>query len=164
VEWRKQCGELLAEPSRFANVPQLLITASAALNACGMRRGMLLLADRSHQRLLVQQTFGLPKDAAQLNLAPAHSQVLQRLLAAPGQLHLSPQNRAHYSALIPGSLKALFPGEHLLLRSIAHNGKVALLLALDQGGLPFADVTLQAFGKTVQCIERALASFARRGR
>ena len=107
--------------------------------------------------------MGLPKDAAQLNLAPANSQVLQRLVSAPGQLRLNPQNRAQYAALIPDGLKALFPGEHLLLRSIAHKGKVTLLLALDQDGLPFADVSLQAFGKTVQCIERALASFARRG-
>lgn len=163
AEWRKRCGELLAEPSGFANLQQLLVAASAALKACGMRRGMLLLVDRSHQRLSVQQTFGLPKDAAQLNLAPANSQVLQRLVSAPGQLRLNPQNRAQYAALIPDGLKALFPGEHLLLRSIAHKGKVTLLLALDQDGLPFADVSLQAFGKTVQCIERALASFARRG-
>ncbi|WP_282338694.1 HDOD domain-containing protein [Pseudomonas sp. PS02288] len=163
AEWRRQCGYLLAEPSGFANLQQLLATAGVALKACGMRRGMLLLVDRSHQRLTVQQTFGLPRDAGQLNLAPANSQVLQRLVSAPGQLRLNPQNSAQYAALIPGGLKTLFSGEHLLLCSIAYNGKVALLLALDQDGLPFADVTLQAFGKTVQCIERALASFARRG-
>ena len=32
------------------------------------------------------------------------------------------------------------------------------------GGGPFADITVQAFGKTAQCIEKALHSFSSRGR
>ena len=73
-------------------------------------------------------------------------------------------NVAKFSALLPGNLKALFPSEHLLLRSLASNGRVVMLLVADQGGQPLNEVCLQAFGKTVQCIERALGSFARRGR
>ena len=70
---------------------------------------------------------------------------------------------AQFSALLPGSLKALFAGEHLLLRSLANNGRVAILLIVDQNGAAISDSQLQVFGKTAQCIERALASFARRG-
>jgi hypothetical protein len=32
-----------------------------------------------------------------------------------------------------------------------------MLAVVDQGGKPLADVSVQAFGKTAQCIERALA-------
>jgi len=163
-EWRKHCAELLREPSPFASVPQLTACACAALQASGLRRVMLLLADRNHSRLLAQQMTGLPKEAQGLSLDPSQSQVLRRLLAQPMQLRLTPANIAQYSALLPGNLKALFPSEHLLLRSLASNGRVVMLLLADQDGAPFTEIGLQAFGKTVQCIERALGSFARRGR
>lgn len=162
--WRQHCARLLAEPSAFANVLQLTACARDAVQACGLNRVLLLLADRQHSRLQAQQQAGLEPGASALSLDPAHSQVLRRLLAEPGQLRLSPANIAQFSALLPGSLKALFPGEHLLLRSLASNGRVVMLLVADQGGQPFNELGLQAFGKTVQCIERALASFARRGR
>jgi hypothetical protein len=162
--WRQHCARLLAEPSAFANVLQLTACARDAVQACGLNRVLLLLADRQHSRLQAQQQAGLEPGASALSLDPAHSQVLRRLLAEPGQLRLSPANIAQFSALLPGSLKALFPGEHLLLRSLTSNGRVVMLLVADQGGQPFNELALQAFGKTVQCIERALASFARRGR
>ena len=124
--WKQHCGKLLAQPSPFANVLQLTDSACQALQACGMQRIMVLLAE-------------------------------------PGQLRLSPANLAQVSALLPGSLKALFNGEHLLLRSLASNGRVVMLLVVDQGGGEIGAVPLQAFAKTVQCIERGLATFARRG-
>lgn len=161
--WKEHCARLLASPSGFANVLQLTDCARAALQAAGMQRILVLLADRTQSRLLAQQAAGLPAEAAQLRLDPAHSQVLQRLLSQPGQLRLSPANIAQFSALLPGSLKALFSGEHLLLRSLASNGRVVMLLVADQQGAPISDSQLQVFGKTAQCIERALASFARRG-
>jgi hypothetical protein len=124
----------------------------------------VLLADRNHSRLLAQQQAGLPREASSLQLDPGQSQVLRRLLAQPGQLRLGPDNMAQFSALLPGQLKSLFPGHHLLLRSIAVNGRVAMLVVADQNGTPFADLSLRAFAKTAQCVERALASFASRGR
>ena len=66
--------------------------------------------------------------------------------------------------MLPGSLKSLFPSEHLLIRSIASNNRVVMLIFADQGGRALSDASVQGFGKTVQCIERALASFANRGR
>ncbi|MEO4045503.1 HDOD domain-containing protein [Pseudomonas sp. CAU 1711] len=162
-QWKQHCARLLAQPSPFANVLQLTACAGQALQAAGMSRLLVLLADRTHSRLLAQQAIGLPATAAQLRLDPAQSQVLRRLLAEPGQLRLTPANLAQVSALLPGSLKALFDGEHLLLRSIASNGRVVMLLVADQGGGEFGATGVQAFGKTVQCIERALATFARRG-
>ncbi|WP_263147251.1 HDOD domain-containing protein [Pseudomonas sp. RIT-PI-AD] len=163
-EWRQYCSLLLKEPSAFANVVQLTACARDALHACGLSRVLVMLADRTQGRLVAQQTLGLPKEAGTLTLDPAQSQVIRRLLEQPGQLRLTPANMAQFSAHLPGYVKSLFPSEHLLLRSIASNGRVVMLVIADQQGHAFSEVGLQAFGKTVQCIERALTGFARRGR
>jgi hypothetical protein len=163
-EWRQQCGQLLAQPSAFANVLQLTSCANQALLACGMQRVLILLADRNHTRLAAQQQSGLDKAAASLSLDPQQSQVLRRLLSAPAQLRLSPANIAQFSATLPGTLKSLFNGEHLLIRSIASNNRVIMLVLVDQGGQAMNEVSVQGFGKTIQCIERALSSFVNRGR
>lgn len=88
--------------------------------------------------------------------------MLQRLLAQPAQLRLTPANHAQFCAHLPQSLRALFDGEHLLLRSLVNKGKVVMLLVADQGGGAFADISVQAFGKTAQCIEKALNSYSAR--
>lgn len=162
--WRQACAQLLAQPSPFGNVVQLTACMRDAIQACGMQRVLLLIADRNHSRLLAQQHAGLDKSAGTLTLDPQQSQVLKRLLKEPGQLRLTPANIAQFSALLPGTLKALFPSEHLLIRSLASNGRVALIVFADQGGNVIDDSSQQAFAKTVQCIERALSNFANRGR
>jgi len=163
AEWREHCRRLLSEPTPFSNVLQLTATASQALACAGMQRTLVLLFDRKQNRLVAQQSAGLPSDAARLTLPPEQSQIVRRLLEKPAQLRLQPANMAQFSALLPGSLKALFSGEHLLLRSLGIDGRVLMLVVSDQNGAPFSDTTLQTFAKTTQCIERALATFSRRG-
>ncbi len=163
VTWRKHCAELLVEPSRFTNAMHLTTCARDALVACGMRRVMLLMVDRSQSSLRVHQIAGLPKESATLNLQISQSTVLQRLLAKPAQVRLTPANNAQFSAHLPNSLRSQFGGEHLLLRSLSSNGRVVMLVVADQGGGPFSEITVQAFGKTAQCIEKALNSFTNRG-
>ncbi|MCQ2045596.1 signal transduction protein [Stutzerimonas stutzeri] len=163
AEWREHCRRLLSEPTPFSNVLQLTATASQALACAGMQRTLVLLFDRKQNRLVAQQSAGLPSDAARLTLTPEQSQIVRRLLEKPAQLRLQPANMAQFSALLPGSLKALFSGEHLLLRSLGIDGRVLMLVVSDQNGVPFSDTTLQTFAKTTQCIERALATFSRRG-
>ncbi|MBS4151458.1 HDOD domain-containing protein [Pseudomonadota bacterium DY0742] len=161
ARWREQCRLLLAEPSPFANVLQLTQAVRSALDSLGMQRVLVMLVDRRQQRLFAQQTVGLPDSAGRLVLVPEQSQVLRKLLEKPALLNLTPDNRATYSALLPGSLKALFAGGHLLLRSVGA-GRPAMLLAADQAGAPISELSLQAFEKTVQCIERAMVNFAKR--
>jgi len=163
AEWRGHCRRLLSEPTPFSNVLQLTATASQALACAGMQRTLVLLFDRKQNRLVAQQSAGLPSDAARLTLTPEQSQIVRRLLEKPAQLRLQPANMAQFSALLPGSLKALFSGEHLLLRSLGIDGRVLMLVVSDQNGAHFSDTTLQTFAKTTQCIERALATFSRRG-
>lgn len=160
--WRTVCGELLTQPSPFTTSLHLSTQAREALLACGMQRIMLLALDKTNECLRVQQTAGLPQEAASLVLPLAQSKLLQRLMGQAAQLRLTPENHAQYSALLPSSLRALLPSEHLLLRSLAVNGQAVMLMIADQGGRPMVDVSVQAFGKTAQCTERALSAFANR--
>ncbi|WP_313060517.1 HDOD domain-containing protein [Pseudomonas rhodesiae] len=161
--WRSRCTELLMEPSRFANAMHLTTCAKEALVASGMQRVMLLMTDRAQSTLRVHQVDGLPKDAANLSLDVVHSTMLQRLLEKSAQVRFTPDNHAQFSALLPPILRRLFNGEHVLLRSLSCNGKVVMLMVADQGGGPFSETTVQAFGKTAQCIEKALHCFTNRG-
>jgi hypothetical protein len=163
TQWRKQCAELLQEPSRFTNAMHLTNAARDALVACGMHRVMILMADRTQANLRVHQTAGLPKEVAGLSFAVSQSPVLQRLLAQQAQVRLTPANNTQFSALLPANLRSQFRGEHLLLRSLINNGRVIMVVVADQGGGPFSEITVQAFGKTAQCIEKALRSFSQRG-
>ena len=162
--WRKHCGELLTEPSAFTNSMHLTTCARDALVACGMRRVILLMADKTSTTLRAHQVAGLPKAAFDLNLDVTQSPGLRRLLAQPAQIRLTPENNAQVCAALPNNLRNLFPGEHLLLRSLSNNGRVVMLVLADQGGGPLCEITVQAFGKTAQCIEKALNSFTTRGR
>jgi hypothetical protein len=164
VLWRKCCAELLQDPSRFNNAMHLTTAARDALVACGMQRVLLLMSDKSQQQLRVQQAGGLPAGAATLTLTIAQSAVLQRLMSQPAQIRLTPANNEQFSARLPDSLRGLFRGDNLLLRSLSNNGRVVMLIVADQGGGPFSEIAVQAFGKTGQCIERALASFTNRSR
>ena len=160
--WRTRCTELLVEPSRFANAMHLTTCAKEALVASGMQRVLIFMADRALSTLRVHQADGLPKDAAHLSLDVVNSTLLQRLLEKSAQVRLTPDNHAQFSALLPPILRRLFIGEHLLLRSLSCNGRVVMLIVADQGGGPFSETTVQAFGKTAQCIEKALHSFTNR--
>ena len=160
--WRRFCADLLTEPSPFSNAIHLTRYAREALQACGMTRILLLMSDKTHSYLRVHQLAGLPEQAANLTVPVAQSKLLQRLLSQSAQLRLTPENHAQFAALLPGSLRVLFRGEHLLLRSLSSNGRVVMVLMADQGGGPFSEIGVQAFGKTAQCIERALATFSAR--
>jgi hypothetical protein len=161
-DWRKQCAVLLQEPTPFSNAMHLTSFARDALLACGMKRVMLLMIDRKVDALRVHQIAGLDKAAASLLVPIKDSTVLQRLLAQATHLRLTPANNAQFSALLPGSLRGQFSGEHLLIRSLASNNRVLMLLVADQGGSPLSEISVQAFGKTAQCIEKALTTFSHR--
>lgn len=157
--WRKLCADMLVEPSPFNNAMHLISTARDALVAGGMQRVMLLMPDKSTGRLRVHQLAGLGAENAALQFPIKDSQVLERLLTQPTQLRLTPANHAQFAALLPPAFKTLFKGHHLLIRSLSCNGKVLILAIADQGGSPMSEITVQAFGKTAQCVERALVNF-----
>lgn len=160
--WRKHCGDLLKEPSMFTNAMHLTTCARDALLASGMQRVVLLMIDRKAESLRVHQIAGVDKSAASLLIPYKESTVLQRLLVQATQLRLTASNNAQFSALLPPQLRNLFSGENLLIRSLASNGRVVMVIVADQGGGQFSEVTVQAFGKTGQCIEKALTTFSHR--
>ncbi|PWB33019.1 histidine kinase [Pseudomonas sp. SDI] len=161
-QWRAHCAELLKEPSPFTNAMHLTGKAFDAFKACGMRRVLMLTPEKEHSLLRVHHQAGLASDISSLTVAVNQSKLLQRLLTQSAQLRLTPENYAQFAALLPASLRTLFRGDNLLLRSLASNGRVVMLILADQGGGPFSDVSVQAFGKTAQCIERALTAFGNR--
>lgn len=161
-QWRKRCRELLGDPSPFTNTLHLTTYAKDTLLACGLTRVMLLMSDRAQANLRVQQSAGLPDSASGLHLLVGNSSILKRLLAQPTPLRLTPANHAQFAALLPANVVGLFNGQHALLRSVASNGRVVMLLIADQGGGPLSETCVQAFGKTAQCIERALTNFSNR--
>lgn len=160
--WRSLCSELLAPVSPFSNIVHLANQAREALSACGFTRIMLLSLDRPNECLRVQQIAGLPKEALAVTLPVTGNKLLERLMYQSAQLRLTPENHKQFSALMPAPLRAFLRSEHLLLRSLAVNGQVMMLLLADQGGRPLADVSVQAFAKTAQCLERALTTFGNR--
>ena len=160
--WRRHCGELLKEPSPFTNAMHLTTCARDALTACGIQRALLMMIDRKTETLRAHQMAGLDKSAATLQVSYKDSTVLQRLVTQATQLRLTVSNNAQFSALLPASLRAFFPGENLLIRSLASNDRVVMLVVADQGGGLLSEMTVQAFGKTGQCIEKALSSFSHR--
>lgn len=162
ARWRTLCQHLLAQPSPFTNTVHLATQAREALLACGMQRIMLLSLDKASDYLRVQQIAGLPKEAGALALQVSQNKLLQKLLSQAGQLRITPENHSQFSALLPAPLRTLFRSEHVLLRSLAANDQVLMLLVADQGCRPLADISVQAFGKTAQCTERALSVFANR--
>ncbi|RMQ46248.1 hypothetical protein ALQ04_00786 [Pseudomonas cichorii] len=161
-QWRKQCAELLTEPTPFINSMHLTTAARDAFMACGMERVMLLMADKTASVLRAHLIGGLPKETAGMQFFIKESTVLQRLLIQATQLRITPTNHAQFSALLPASLQGVFNGEHWLIRSLSNNGKVLMLVVADQGGGPLSEISVQAFGKTAQCIERSLTIFSQR--
>ena len=60
-----------------------------------------------------------------------------------------------------GALERVFGS---FISKVGAKGRVVMLILADQGGGPFSETSVQAFGKTAQCIEKALNSFSSRGR
>ena len=63
---------------------------------------------------------------------------------------------------LPSSVGKLNRAVVKLIRSLASNGRVVMLWVADQGGGLLSEISVQAFGKTAQCIEKALTTFSHR--
>ncbi|HBP0135120.1 TPA: histidine kinase, partial [Pseudomonas aeruginosa] len=164
AEWRQHCAELLREPSPFSNVVQLTACARDALRACGLQRMLLLVADRTQVHVLAQQSAGLEPGQEKLQLEIASSPLLKKLFQQPALLRIGPNNQDQLLPALGEPLRQLFPGPHLLLRSLGNGSRVVMLVLADLGGQPFSDLHAQAFAKTAQCTERAIQQFGRQRR
>lgn len=164
AEWRQHCAELLREPSPFSNVVQLTACARDALRACGLQRMLLLVADRTQVHVLAQQSAGLEPGQEKLQLEIAGSPLLKKLFQQPALLRIGPNNQDQLLPALGEPLRQLFPGPHLLLRSLGNGSRVVMLVLADLGGQPFSDLHAQAFAKTAQCTERAIQQFGRQRR
>ncbi len=151
-------------PWQFSNVVQLTACARDALRACGLQRMLLLVADRTQVHVLAQQSAGLEPGQEKLQLEIASSPLLKKLFQQPALLRIGPNNQDQLLPALGEPLRQLFPGPHLLLRSLGNGSRVVMLVLADLGGQPFSDLHAQAFAKTAQCTERAIQQFGRQRR
>lgn len=160
--WRQCCSQLVQSPSPFANALQLLNCSAQALRACGIARFALLVPDRQRLQLQARQVHGLDQHLLNQSLPLSQSLVLRKLMEAPNQLRLTPDNMARFSAMLAAPIKEAFVSNHLVLQSIGSKEKAALLLIADMDGAPFHEQQLQALSKTMQCTAHALLRFSER--
>lgn len=121
---------------------------------------LLLVADRTQVHVLAQQSAGLEPGQEKLQLEIASSPLLKKLFQQPALLRIGPNNQDQLLPALGEPLRQLFPGPHLLLRSLGNGSRVVMLVLADLGGQPFSDLHAQAFAKTAQCTERAIQQFA----
>ena len=163
-QWKALVTQLQAAPSPFNSVLQLTQCAREAAVTCGMQRVLLLLPNRERSFLVAQQSHGFTEPVSNLKLDIPNSPLLRKLMAEPAMLHIDSANYARYGAHIPGVLKPLFDGQHLLLRSLSQGEKVVMLLIADAGGNAIDELQVQTFTRTAQALEKGLQIYAKRGR
>lgn len=129
-----------------------------------LQRMLLLVADRTQVHVLAQQSAGLEPGQEKLQLEIAGSPLLKKLFQQPALLRIGPNNQDQLLPALGEPLRQLFPGPHLLLRSLGNGSRVVMLVLADLGGQPFSDLHAQAFAKTAQCTERAIQQFGRQRR
>ncbi|MCJ8170258.1 HDOD domain-containing protein [Atopomonas sediminilitoris] len=163
-QWKTLIAQLQQSPSPFNSVLQLTQCARDTAVTCGMQRVLLLLPNRERSFMVAQQSHGFAQPLSNLKLEIQPSPLLRKLMAEPALLHIDSSNYNRYSAHIPGQLKPLFDGQHLLLRSLSQGEKVVMLLIADAGGNAIDDMQVQAFTRTAQALEKGLQIYTKRGR
>lgn len=155
--WRKHCSELIRTPSPFSNAVQLTACARDALEACGISRMLLLVADRHHSHLQAQQIIGLPKECLRLSLNLEGNVSLTPWLTQARRLEIKGK-----APKLPDAIKNLLCREYGIIHSVACNGRVMLLILADQGDNAMHPTAVMAVDKTIACISRALENFISR--
>lgn len=158
--WRSHCAELLRSPSPFSNTVQLIQRISQALASCGMQRICIMMLDKLGQQVQVAQLQGIPTEQLPRIFTLAANPVTAHLLKQTSQLALSDSNRARIGPHLPSELTQVFNDSHWLLASLSNGRRVVMLIAADQSSNNLHSTTVQAFKKTLQCIERGLLIFS----
>lgn len=164
AEWRQQCLKLLAQPSAFASLTQLLQAALHALNhGLGLKQSWIALYNTRQKQLIIRASQGFAPTQTINGLALGecrNSPWAQWLKTAP--LHdLGAATSMHEHAPLPAPLKTLLGDTSAQLLPLQHRGQVIGLLgtqALDTAELA-DEKQRKALLKTAECIYRALISF-----
>ncbi len=163
-QWKALVAKLQETPSPFNSVLQLTQCARDAAVTCGMQRVLLLLPNRERSFLVAQQSHGFEEAVSNLKIDIPNSPLLRKLMGEPAMLHIESSNYSRYGTHIPGVLKRLFDGQHLLLRSLSQGEKVVMLLIADAAGNAIDDLQVQTFTRTAQALEKGLQIYTKRGR
>ena len=164
ARWRLHCTELLRSPSPFSNPVQLTERISLALQACGLRRICIALLDPKGQQLQVSHLYGLTPEQLPQQFYIADNLHTHALLKQSSCLLITKNNTSEVLPHLPAEFAAVFKRTHWALASLSNGKRQVMLIAADQATAALHPVTLQAFHKTLEHIERALVLFSSRKR
>lgn len=164
AQWRIHCTELLRSPSPFSNPVQLTQRINLALQACGMRRVCIMLLDATGKQLQVSERYGISAEQLPPSFTIAHHTQTANLLTESTCLLINKDNAKQMNPHLPAELTAIFSRSQWALASLSNSHRQVMLIAADQATAVMHPVTLQAFKKTLEHIERALVLFSSRKR
>ena len=165
--WRQHCLALLARPSAFAAIPQLLaaglraFTEGLAVSEC-----WVALYNGRQQQLMISASAGYPADRRLIGvrLGSCRSNAWGEWLSSAQRHDMDAQRQEQQASLLPPTLKAISQGRCYHLLPLAPNGTLLGLVYISDGpNQPLLDgKRAAALTKTADCLEKALEAFRTR--
>lgn len=162
--WRQQCLRMLAQPSTFDSLGELLHSALQAINqGMGHSQCWIALYNGKSKELVISANSGFEAQPAVHGLALGNCRGTQwgQWLKTTTLHSLNPLRLQGDSALIPATLKTLLGDQCVQLLPLQHRGEIIALLGiqgLSQDALS-NEKQRKALLKTAECIYRALITF-----
>ncbi len=165
--WRQHCLTLLARPSVFATIPQLLaaglraFTEGLAVSEC-----WVALYNGREQQLVISASAGYPADRRLIGvrLGPCRGNAWGDWLSSAQRHDMDVPRQEQRAGLLPAPLKAVSQGRCYHLLPLAPNGALLGLVYISNGpNQPLLDEKrATALIKTADCLEKALEAFRTR--
>lgn len=162
--WRQQCLEMLAQPSAFDSLGELLHSALQAINqGMGHSQCWIALYNGKSKQLVISANRGFEAQPGLQGLALGNCRDTQwgQWLKTNPLHNLNPLRLQGESTLIPATLKTLLGDQGVQLLPLQHRGEIIALLGIQ--GLSQDALTdekqRKALLKTAECVYRALINF-----
>ncbi|WP_022961378.1 hypothetical protein [Halopseudomonas pelagia] len=164
VQWRQQCLKLLAQPSAFASLPQLLHCALDAMDhGLGLKQSWIALYNAKQKQLIIRASRGFDptQEATDLALGDCRNTPWGQWLKTDTLHNLDAARLQREGKTIPDTLTTLLADQRAQLLPLQHRGSIIGLLGAQ--GLELQKLAdekqRKALLKTAECIYRALINF-----
>ncbi|MEH6501238.1 MAG: hypothetical protein V7751_17770 [Pseudoalteromonas distincta] len=165
-QWRQHCLALLAQPSAFSSLSELLQSAMQTLTqGLGLSQCWIALYNGKKKQLIISAHYGF--DSLQIKglaLGNCRDSQWGQWLKSSTLHHLDAQRLRREGTMIPATLKTLLGDSPAQLLPLQHRGAIIGLIGVQGLSLEQAndDKQRKALLKTAECIYRALISFQTR--
>ncbi|MFO7704807.1 MAG: hypothetical protein R6V43_06695 [Halopseudomonas sp.] len=162
--WRQQCLRMLAHPSAFDSLGELLHSAlQAIIQGMGHSQSWIALYNEKNKGLVISANRGFEAQPAMHGLALGNCRGTQwgQWLKTNSLHNLNPLRLQGDSTLIPATLKTLLGDQCVQLLPLQHRGEIIALLGvqgLSQDAMS-NEKQRKALLKTAECVYRALINF-----